>query len=610
MKNRRPFRKPASDPARRRAGAELSPPPEGFTLLGRGGVMAPGIPPNRPHRLAEARTVLRTRIALPAAWAALLVSGGRLGAQQVELQVREEATRAPVAGAIVRLLGDRGIAAQGLTNEQGRIVLRAGTGGPYRIKVDRIGWSGLITAPVTLTAGAVHREELLMASTRIALPTLEVRGRSRCAREGQGGALAAALWDEIGKALTANLVTHRQGLPLHVRGFVREADLRGVVQRQWVESSTIGAGHPFATLPPALLIESGFVQQDAWDSVTYAAPDAALLLSEAFVETHCFRAVPGDSGLLGLAFEPTGDREVTDVRGTLWVHRETSELRFLEFRYTGLPALLRKAELGGRVEFRRLPGGAWMVSDWHVRTPSLIESEQRTRGNVQRSAARLVGYLDKGGRAEVATDLKGRVDRALVVGTVYDSLRETGLAGAVIRIKGITDSVLTDGAGSFSLAVPASGDQVLVVSHPRGFLLSQGTTRPILLSLGDTSRVMLTVPSLATMVRSACGAPVRGRSALLGIAWNGDGMPGAGFEARVRWSFGRESTKEERRDIGASGLFAFCALPPDQTLSIRLMDRVRALAERMVQLEWGAPQWVELVPGGVTLIGPRPPPDS
>ncbi|HEY9518018.1 MAG TPA: carboxypeptidase-like regulatory domain-containing protein, partial [Gemmatimonadales bacterium] len=65
-----------------------------------------------------------------------------LAAQQVDLQIREEGSRAPVAGAIVRLLGDRGVAAQGLTSEQGRIVLRAPTPGSYRIKVDRIGWSG------------------------------------------------------------------------------------------------------------------------------------------------------------------------------------------------------------------------------------------------------------------------------------------------------------------------------------------------------------------------------------------------------------------------------------------------------------------------------------
>jgi hypothetical protein len=178
----------------------------------------------------------------------------------------------------------------------------------------------------------------------------------------------------------------------------------------------------------------------------------------------------------------------------------------------------------------------------------------------------------------------------------------------VVRIKGIADSVLTDGAGRFSLAVPASGDQVLVIEHPRGFLMSQGTTRPILLSIGDTSRVELAVPSLASMTRSSCGAPVRGRASLLGIAWSAEGTPGRGFQVLLRWGVGRESTREERRDIGAGGLFAFCEVPPDQTLTLRLLDRVRPLAERALQLQWGAPQWVELVPGGVTTIDPPPPP--
>ena len=119
------------------------------------------------------------------------------------------------------------MAAQGLTNEQGRIVLRAAAPGSYRIKVDRIGWSGFLTPPVALAAGAVYQRELLMEASRVELPALEVRGRSRCDREGQGGPLAAALWDEIGKALTANVVTQRQGaVQLHVRGFIREVDLR------------------------------------------------------------------------------------------------------------------------------------------------------------------------------------------------------------------------------------------------------------------------------------------------------------------------------------------------------------------------------------------------
>src|SRR5688500_9440258 len=118
-----------------------------------------------------------------ASFASFATFASPLAAQQAELQIREEGSRAPVAGASVRLLGDRGVAAQGLTNEQGRIVLRAATPGSYRIKVDRIGWSGFITAPVELAAGAGYQRELRMEARRVELPAREVRGR----RGGGGG---------------------------------------------------------------------------------------------------------------------------------------------------------------------------------------------------------------------------------------------------------------------------------------------------------------------------------------------------------------------------------------------------------------------------------------
>ena len=538
------------------------------------------------------------------AFAPLLVSP--VSAQQVDLQIREEGSRVPVAGAIVRLLGDRGVAAQGLTNEQGRIVLRAAAAGSYRIKVDRIGWSGLITQPVMLAAGAVHQRELLMAATRIELPALEVRGRSRCDREGQGGPLAAALWDEIGKALTANLVTQRQGLWLHVRGFVRELDQRGRPLRAWVAASTLMRGQPFTSLPPGALAEIGFVQQESHDSVTYAAPDAALLLSDEFVGTHCFRAVQGRDGLLGLAFEPTAGRKVADVKGTLWVDRATSELQFLEYVYTGLPGILARADLGGRVEFRRLPAGTWIVSYWYVRTPTLTQSEIPQRRNVGRTFARLIGYTDLGGRAEIASDALGRVDRALLVGRVYDSVNARGLADAVVKVQGYRDSVLTDAEGRFRLAIPASGDQMVTVAHPRSLLLQQGTSRPALLSLGDTTRVEFTVSSLASFVRALCGTTPRGRAGVVGMAWGADGKPAADHGVRVRWNTSAGGLKEERRDVRADGLYAFCELPPDQSLPVRLYDRIRPVDERVIQLEWGAFQWVELRPGG----SPAPPDPS
>lgn len=123
-------------------------------------------------------------------------------AQTVELRVREETRLTPVAGAIVRLLNQRGAVVTGLTDELGRIVLRAPTAGSYRIKIDRIGWTGLTTNPFEIGPGETIRREIRMASSRIELPEVVVRGRSQCGLGMAEGGVVSRLWEEIRKTLT------------------------------------------------------------------------------------------------------------------------------------------------------------------------------------------------------------------------------------------------------------------------------------------------------------------------------------------------------------------------------------------------------------------------
>ena len=86
---------------------------------------------------------------------------------------------------------------------------------------------------------------------------------------------------------------------------------------------------PFESRPAEDLIENGFVQRDGRDFLYYA-PDASVLLSDAFLDTHCFKMVASrnEEGLVGLGFEPTGDeKSVPDIQGTMWLHPETAELQ-------------------------------------------------------------------------------------------------------------------------------------------------------------------------------------------------------------------------------------------------------------------------------------------
>lgn len=529
--------------------------------------------------------------------AALAFSASTLAAQTVELRLREDSASKPVAGAIVRLVGSNGTVTQGLSDEAGRLVLRAAAPGTYHVRIDRIGWLGRTTVPFKLDSGQVFRLTVPMPSERIQLPALEVWGRTSCDARQSHGELATVLWDEVRKALTANTITASEKLvPLHLRGFVREVTLGGSVSSEWVVASRIVRGPPFASLAPEVLAQKGFVYQ-VGDTTVFAAPDAALLLSDQFVATHCFYAVQGTGALAGLAFQPLAGRRVTDVTGTLWVDRQSSELRYLEFSYAGLPAVLRRRKLGGRLEFTRTPSGLWITSYWHVRMPR-VEVQPFGRRQGEWRSAEVKGYSDRGGRAEVAGDTLGLLHRSILLGRVYDSLAAQGLSGAVVWVRGMPDSLVTNSGGWFGMATQTAGDQIVSVRHRRLGLLGVAAERHVLLSVGDTTRVEFGVPSLSTFVGALCRRRTRpGRVNLVGTVTRADGAPAREQEIRAVTRSSQANGRMvvvSRGRTTKSGLFGLCNLPGKETLQLIVGDRKATLVELSVQLQ-GESRWVELL---------------
>lgn len=526
-------------------------------------------------------------------------------AQAIELRLREETTKAPVQGAIVRLLGSNGPVAQALTNEQGRVALSAPAPGIYHVKADRIGYRGVLIGPIEVAVGDTYRHDIDMPSTRLELPTIEVQGKSACKLDGQEGTLAAALWEEVQKALTAHELTRRQrAVPLHVRLFHRELDRNGNALREWVYLSSLVHGQPFSSAPAARLAQSGFVE-DADSTSTYNGPDAALLLSDAFIETHCFRSVPGKDRLVGLAFEPAPGRKLTDVRGTLWVDRASSELQFLEYDYTGLSGARAEARLGGRVEFRRLRSGEWIVWSWHIRMPTLVyDTVPPSRREPGFITERLAGYVEEGGRSEIAEDGVIPVARAIVLGRIYDSTTGRGLTGAFVQVRGYRDSVLTDGDGRFQLVVAGAGPQTAVATHPKLGLLRTLPLRPVLLSLGDTVHVEFAVPSIPTFVRAFCRSS-RNRSGVVGLAHPPSGVAAEAMDVSARWRT-TAGQREQRTAVGRDGVFAFCDLPYNKPIELWLTHEREILKEATLQLSMGRFVWLDLVPSGIVGVALPP----
>lgn len=529
-----------------------------------------------------------SRLGLPAVLALAVSAAQSLAAQTIDLKLVADSAGTPVVGAIVRLIGT-GVVFQGLTDESGRIVIRARDPGSYRLRIDRIGGTGLTSETFSLEAGQTLQRVIPLVSTPFRLPPIEVRATLRCESPGPHSDAAITLWEEVQKALTAQVITTAIGLPLHFRRFVREVDFGGRTLREWVNASQISKGAPFQTLAPGDLARKGFAYTMG-DTAVFAAPDAALLLSAEFVSTHCFFAREDRPGLAGLRFVPMAGRRVPEVTGTLWLDRETAQLRSLDFSYSGLPAGLRRLELGGRIEFTLTSGGRWIVSHWYVRMPRMTSLRTSLRPSV-------AGYTDNGGYATIASDTSRIPHLSVLSGRVYDSTAGRGLAGAIASLQDRTHLVTTDTAGRFQMFFPFAGPVRVVVNHPKLGLLGEATIREVVLSLDDTTFTEFAVPPLDAFVRATCSKPpLSGRVHIVGSARTQDDSPPAGREVLATKRVGETNVpirgvKSAR--VSRTGTFGVCNVPAHDTVHVTLRAGKTILADSLVILGRQT-RWVDL----------------
>lgn len=285
-----------------------------------------------------------------------------------------DADGTPIASARVSLRDEAGATVRtALTDEAGRFLLRAPAAGRYRVRGERIGFELTETGPVELAEGARVEQRLVGDDQRVILETVSVEAGSRC-----GGRNATAetrvVWEEVRKALGMVSDTSRRAT-YSVERFDRELDPTSRAVRRESRRMEVGTSDkPFIPADLARLANHGYIEPQG-DSLVYHAPDADVLLSEAFLEDHCFRLRTADApaeGLIGLAFEPVRGRRVPDVEGVLWVDRASAELRQLEWSYTRAPIPGPRGSSGipgGQMEFRRLPDGRWITSAWVLRMP-------------------------------------------------------------------------------------------------------------------------------------------------------------------------------------------------------------------------------------------------
>jgi hypothetical protein len=462
---------------------------------------------------------------------AILAVGVRAGAQDVRIEVVEATTGKPIVGANVTLLDSSALISLGgaFSDQRGRTDFRAPARGPYRLRADKVGYDTWTSVQLHLGDRPVY-VRIGMALTRLPGPVMP-RSEVACQQLGGPGTPAGDLWVELKKALTASAMTEAQGLvPLDVDLYERVLDRNLSILSERAEQRTRLARRPVTGI--------------SWDQVdsarrgqvsnsdVYRAPDAATMLSDQFVRSHCYAAIRGygaENGLTGLEFKPARVAAQPELTGVLWLDPQAKALRSLSFDYVNLPVPLRIARTSGRVEFQQLPGGQWIVPRWYIRMPRVARV---TSANV--SSDSLVGYQEVGGAARPAgtapastravtapaspsgaapapakveaDDSISTPNQSSLTGVVFDSTTGRPLRGVEVSTRGGRFKTLTSTGGGYELRVDGALNDTIIFEHPRLRLFHiADRIQTISLPAGARGQASVIIPSYESLRKSLCG---------------------------------------------------------------------------------------------------------
>jgi hypothetical protein len=511
--------------------------------------------------------------------ALLCACASRLSAQVVRGVVVDEAGT-PLPGVVVQLVDSAArTAARSLTDERGAFRVAASSAGVYRLSTLRIGFRPVTSAAMTLGVGHERNERLVLTGVRVALDTMRVVSQNACRINGDSAGATFAVWEQVRAALDATQLTGRsKNIEATVVGYQRtlEADRRRVRQQQ----STVRSAYvtePWLSLPPDKLRESGYVITERDGSTVYHAPSIDVLLSPRFVEDHCFRLTTDrkHADMLGIAFDPTRERKVPEIKGTLWLDRRTSELRSAEFGFTNIPDIQAEAA-GGEMSLARLATGGWVITSWQIRMPALENVIRRAAISEMRVAEIQVA----GG--ELALARRGRdtvwARPPLVVnGVIRDSVSGNAIVGAAVSLKGTTLQGRSGDRGRFEIAGVLPGEYTLEARTPS--LDSVGAVFQMALTLIDASKpIEVRTPTAAQITSKLCAANNTSLPGMIlgSVAIRGDSVAPANLRLVAEWTedaFQGITKSSVKRGLQTRtdprGGFRFCGVPVNTLVQVR-----------------------------------------
>ena len=522
-------------------------------------------------------------------------------AQTIRVRVVSDAR--PIPGALVSLRDESGrVVARALADDRGRATVTAPAAGVYRVRADAIGFKGSLADALALASGETRALELALVPQPFKLDDIVVKSSRSlvCNLEAEQGTLLARLWEEARKALQGTTLTRTIRPPtLEITTYERRLDrsMRVINEKREVRQSN--PLKPFVSADPELLHQYGYVQSVDQVDTWFHAPDADLLLSDRFLEDHCFEVIPrspGDTTAVGLGFRPAPHRNLPEVKGTLWIDAKTAHLKTLEFRYTNVDLPFDALGAGGRVEFARMPNGAWIVSRWSIRMPSVVRIVTR----VGRRDS-LAGYQENGGEAVPVETVNRAV--AGLTGTVFDSTTGRLLEGVVVSIAGGAYADTTDAAGFYRIETPTQGDFAVSYSHPRFYLFGLApVVRSARLTKGEIDTVRVATPGTTQLRQRLCPRDTVDAETTVLVGRAVDSVSGAPLTGRtvttqwggfaLRRAAGRVAVNEQGTaaeiDTDDQGVFRLCGVPTGRDVTVRIgraVVRIRPKPDRIAEVE-------------------------
>ncbi|MDQ8155452.1 MAG: hypothetical protein P3B98_12405 [Gemmatimonadota bacterium] len=540
------------------------------------------------------------RLSVPAAWrvalGALLLLAGPivLGAQRVRGEVLQENGTSPALGvAVVASRADGSVAGRALTGFNGVFEMKLAAGGLYTFSALRIGYRPTLVSDVAVPDTGAVAVRVVLAGVAVPLAAVDVRGTDVCGTARDPQAQIVQVWTAARTALAAAALWSREPLDAEWITFRRELAVgTEFVRAQEVRTSRNATVHAFKSwYAESLAVHGYMINADA--GATYYAPDPDVLLSDSFAETHCFHLEPApadDRGLVGLGFSPQrgrGDR--VEIEGTLWIDRASSELRWLEYRYVGLPDAAESGSPGGRVEFVHLTDGPWMIGRWHIRMPIIgatsPAAEKGYARTVVKSGGPVLNGLSIGGGMVSRVLRRGQLlYEATGSGIALQLLRgdgEVSVANARVTLEGTDYAWRTDSAGLLRAAPVLEGRYRARIATPEMLALgAEPMERTVQIAVRRTGIDSATVPSARDVVRDACGADAvkGGLAALHGTVRDSAGRAAAGRAVTVSWlgtvlKTDRAVVFAGRNTVGTmsdnAGVWRLCDVPRERTLTVR-----------------------------------------